>query len=417
MFSSRYLIFIVTVFFFLSGVTWVAGEAGIGILGRISFADVLGLIIVLFYTVSLFVGRSSSVNIPVLYRRILPLLIVFFISAIFAEYQEKAIFEIIVHFFSIIVSLSLFNLLRHMNPIEFQGILKGLLIAFSALAIIGLLQFFIFPNWFSGAAGGLSGTFRNTGQAGAFFVIGLGIIIPALISGLIKPNFVAIMLTLLLLTALIFTFKRAGLIGLLLGFILLLIKMLLSKNSKDKKLVVLFSILIIIMIPLFLILFNWGLENIPSMKWRFESKFAENSVQTFRDGFLNENITLAMKAFDHSPYLGVGLGNIAGVISVKYEIHSTYLAILGTSGLFGLIAYSIFAFSLVKVVSVHAGFDNVYSRFLYYLQPLIIGFFISWAYTYHLRKREFWILILIISLCIYFSKKQKRLYKANKEIH
>jgi hypothetical protein len=32
------------------------------------------------------------------------------------------------------------------------------------------------------------------------------------------------------------------------------------------------------------------------------------------------------------------------------------------------------------------------------LRPFVIGWLISWGYTYHLRKREFWIAFAIISI-------------------
>jgi hypothetical protein len=41
---------------------------------------------------------------------------------------------------------------------------------------------------------------------------------------------------------------------------------------------------------------------------------------------------------------------------------------------------------------------NPYANFLRELSPLIIGCIISWGYTYHLRKREFWIMFAIVFL-------------------
>lgn len=406
MLSARTLIYIITLFVFLTGITWVSGDAGQGVAGRLSFADIFGLLIVLFFLFTTINQKKTSFRVPIIYRMIIPLLIVFFVSSIFATFVEKAFFELIIHTFSILVSLSIYNLLSDLDSDNFKKLLQGFLFAYSSIAIIGLLHFFIFPSWFSGAAGGLSGTFRNTGQAGAFFALSIGIIIPCLLSGLIKPTPINIALTFLIFLALIFTFKRAGLVGLGVGCILLLFRMLISNNIRDKSLMMKLTITSIILIPLIVLAFNWGLENIDSMRWRFESKFASDSVEDFRDGFLNSNITYAIKAFEISPFLGVGLGNIAGVITDKYEIHSTYLAILGTSGILGLGAYFLFVFNFLSVVSKNAIQSNDFSRFLYYLFPFLIGFFISWSYTYHLRKREFWVLIFIISLATLLSKRE-----------
>jgi len=41
---------------------------------------------------------------------------------------------------------------------------------------------------------------------------------------------------------------------------------------------------------------------------------------------------------------------------------------------------------------------DAWQEFVYYLFPFILGCLVSWTYTYHMRKREFWIMAAIIAI-------------------
>jgi hypothetical protein len=43
-----------------------------------------------------------------------------------------------------------------------------------------------------------------------------------------------------------------------------------------------------------------------------------------------------------------------------------------------------------------------------YFSPFLAGLIISWAYTYHLRKREFWIAFMLLVLCSIVSEVKRR---------
>jgi hypothetical protein len=60
--------------------------------------------------------------------------------------------------------------------------------------------------------------------------------------------------------------------------------------------------------------------------------------------------------------------------------------------------------------------NNPYSDYLYNIYPFLLGCLISWIYTYHLRKREFWIMVGVLVIVNYqVKKRQRELARANNE--
>lgn len=390
--------------FLLSGITWVSGTAGQGIGGRVIAADIFGVLLISLVVLVILVRNNPSFSSTRTHNAFLPLLCVFLLGALFADFPQKTLFELLVLVFSFTLSIALFNLWSIYN-VTLEDILRYLLYAGAILAFVGLLQFFIFKELFSGSFGGLSGTFRNTGQAGAFFGVLLAILIPGLISGKINGNFVNFICLSLIFFALVFTLKRAALIGFSIGCILIFLKLLLSTAKKDKLLAVkvICSALVLIIPSVFFMI--WGLDNVNGLMWRFGNKINSDAIEDFSEGFLAENIRYTLTAFDINPIIGVGLGNVAGIISPKYEIHSTYMAILATSGLSGVMAYIYFIFTWLKtLLSTSKLSEN--REFLVLLTLMSSGLLVSWCYTYHLRKREFWILLTISMYAYYKSQRE-----------
>lgn len=408
MYSRKIILFILFIFTFLSGITWTAGEAGSGITGRLIFADLIGVgVIFLFFA---YVAIKK-----IFYWNQLFTIFVFFlffnlISLVFSSYPDKGVIEYLTHVFIFLVTISFYNIILYqkLDLNYLSEVIKVVVWASALIASIGLLQFFVFPSLFNNSFGGLSGTFRNTGQAGAYFSIFIALAIAGLTSGLLKKNPINFVALFLLVMALIFTFKRAALIGILIGLFLLLIKFFISKNINDKK-YLLFAIFIFIGLGFIVTnLFLWAGENIDGVMWRATSKFNTDTADDFVEGFLAENIHATLMAFEDSPVIGVGMGNMAGIYTAKYEIHSTYMSVLSASGLIGLICYGIFMFTTLKRSFLNYRVNEVNS-FLINLGILYIGLMISWTYTYHIRKREFWILLLIILLVMAYGRIQQKI--------
>ncbi len=390
-------------FFISTGITWVSGEAGIGLAGRVTIAELFSFLIIFFYFFKLFINNYKFYIDPV-YSYFLPIFCVFLISASLSHNPQVAYFEILVHLVSFITSLAMYNIFRQENKYTLDLLLQDITISTTIISIIGLLDFFVF-HWFYNDTGGLSGTFRNTGQAGSFFGLFLSIILPGFFSGILRNNNRNIFYLLIIFIALVLTFKRAAIIGFLLGLLLTVLRMLTSKNISDKKNTIKITLFITLLFIIMPVVFKWGLDNVIGMQWRFESKISQEAVSNFRTGFLQENIDATMVAFLRSPIYGLGLGNIHGYITERYEIHSTYMAILATSGLLGVIAYLLFMFSLVKP-QIYFSRKIHGEKFFRYLLPMFFGLIVSWSYTYHLRKREFWILVMIVAIFSYVYRKK-----------
>lgn len=397
--------FLAFLFFLLAGITWVSGEVGQGLYGRLTVADVFGTFIIAAAFIQYALSSKRVILLPQVYLSYLPLVFLFLIGVLLSSFPDRGALEALIHVFILLVSIALANLaIRADFSNMLEKLLVDLLRAGAILAVIGLLHFFVFPQWFSGSIGGLSGTFRNTGQAGSFFGTYIAVLVPAFLVGLIKPKLVNVALLSILFLALVFTFKRAALIGLIVGVIFLAISMLLSGSIRDKKYSLYILSTVLLLAPFIIILYSWGLENIDSMQWRVEKKFGEDAAEQFSEGFMLENIRAALSAFEARPLLGVGLGNVAGIFSEKYEVHSTYLKILACGGILGMLAYCWFVVNLFYAL-IKSSAKDVYSRYLSYLVPMTLGLLVSWAYTYHLRKREFWVLVSIVVIAGVLQKR------------
>ncbi len=415
MFFERFLRFSTFTFFVLAGITWVQSEdIGEGFSGRLAAGDLVGLVLLFLFLFRLLSFRTPLLYFTKEYMYYVPLLIVFGLGAIFAEYPQKASMEFLIHIFTFLVSFALFNLYRNKSAFRerqdtLEIVFKLLLHAGALLALINLLQFFFFPHMIHTVAqGGIAATFRNTGQAGSFFGTYLAVLCPALLSGFIKKNTKNIILFCFVLLAFLFTFKRAALIGFFVGIGLIALLGFFSVKRANKKMLLICVVLGAVMFPLFQAFFSWGLDNVSGMQWRVERKFNRGVLKKFSEGFAKENILASVDAFESSPLLGVGLGNVAGNFTRKFEIHSTYLAVLGNSGILGCLAYCLFISNfLFQVVRGCKKIPSLtrHALFLEYFTCMFLGLVISWAYTYHLRKREFWIMFFIVSLVRYTSRE------------
>lgn len=394
-------------FFLTAGVTWVAGEAGQGVEGRVASAEIVGLVLIGFWIVVGLTDRKLNLKVPTGYKAYVPLLMVYVLGVAFSLYPARGILELVIHVFIFVVSLALYNLYRRL-PIDkaVPLALSSILWAGWLLAMVGIVDFFIWPSLLPGVSNGLAGTFRNTGQAGAFFGTYLAVVIPGILSGLIPRTRLNMFMVGTMVFALVFTSKRAAVIGLAIGLLVLGTSLLFSRSKRDKKYGIAMMVTTVFVAPLAYFAFHWGLENIDGMAWRFGNKFNQTVAEDFQEGFLAENIDAAKVAFRANPIVGVGLGNIAGVITERYEIHSTYLSLLGNGGLLGAFGYLLFMGVHTWQVLKPRG-ANPYVKYLHYYLPMLVGLAASWAYTYHLRKREFWILFFVVSLVIYAAKHLK----------
>ncbi|MGV1015869.1 MAG: O-antigen ligase family protein [Fluviibacter phosphoraccumulans] len=376
--------------------------------GRFVIPDLILIVLIILFIMRAVFGRK--ITIPITYLAALPLLLVFILGSLTAFYIDRAFFELVIVLFSFLGSLAIVNLLISMPEVWFIRFVKGYFLVIGFLATISLVDFFFMPGLISSRQlGGLQGPFRNTGQAGSFFGVHSAIMLALVISNVIPRRVLYLMAAGVSVIALLFTVKRASWIAFLVGLFLLGIFLIFSSSRSGKNNKNIYMVFFSTISLLGFFIFQWAIENVSGLSWRFNTKISSDAAESFSEGFLIENINSSLTALANSPLTGVGLGNVYEIYQ-KHEIHSTYLGILAYAGLLGTVAYVYFMGTLLMAIwreSIHR-IHNIWASFLYAVLPLIIGLLVGWAYTYHIRKREFWILMFFVSVAIELSKRSRR---------
>lgn len=372
--------------------------------GRLVPADIIALII-MFVAFGVAASRSRF-SCPSPYLSILPLCYLLLISAVFSEVVLGSFFEVVIIAFCWFVSLCVYNLMLSLDEKDLLRFFRLYVFLIAALSGVCIVDFLFFPGLISSRSlGGIQGPFRNTGQAGSFFGVHAAIIISMILSGLVPRKALYFSMLGIVVLALFLTIKRAAMIGFLAGGAFLLVRIFFSSSVKDKKIGLWVFIVGFFSAVIGIFIFQWGIENVSSMRWRFEYKVADYEVESITQGFFAQNISSAFKALSDSPIYGVGLAGVMGVYQ-SHEIHSTYLGMIAYGGFVGALLYCFFMVSFIKAMVGASKSRELcqFSGFLYYLTPFFLGLMISWSYTMHWRKREFWILFAFVLLASSVSK-------------
>ncbi len=370
-----------------------------GLFSRIIVADIFGAIAILIYFID---GKKyfSSNRINSAW-----ILIAAFALGIFGSYFPlKSLFEVIILAFLVLIFNSIVS--HYNTPEKFTRLIIAFAYASLIGSAIGLYDIFIgghglpriFPERASGEA--VSG-FRNAGQAGAYMLISIVTLFAFYTSTLFKllnSNQRNLIRLTLIFSFLFFitTGKIAAYIGFLVSFFCYFIY---KRNIK----VLIGTILVASLIGFIVIRFETAA---PLLYDRLVRKVqtrilepAEGKENNAGSNFIKANFGGALQAFIDNPLTGSGIGGFLNRYG-RYEVHSTYLKIVGETGMLGIIGYLVFMFYFIKTIFIPSKIQrkNPYANFLRELSPLIIGCIISWGYTYHLRKREFWIMFAIVFL-------------------
>ncbi len=393
----------------LAGWTWVEGDVGAGIAGRVTWGEVMGIAIIMAALLKLFLAQARPViALPMQYKAALLLYLVFLISAAQGYNPSASLFELLVHVFIFTVSLALLVLAGQVTDAVLRGCLLGTLYGSGLIAAIGIAQFLFFPHWFSGAQGGLSGTFRNTGQAGAYFGMFLALFIPAFMSGYLRLNALRMVALLLLLVALVLTLKRSFLIGTLAGFSFALLGCLFTGRVSMVKRMGKAIVAALIGAAVLHAAFSFASGAVAGFDDRVGRKLRVTDLESLTEGFFEANLGYAIAAFSDAPLLGIGWANLREMTGFQYEIHGTWLALAGYVGLIGVLAGFIF-FAVIGRALFRASArsaDPALSAFLILLFFFYLGLLIGWLYTYPLRKREFWIFMSLVSMAIMLAQRR-----------
>lgn len=402
--ALKYSKFFMILFILTSFITQSLGESGI--LFRITPPDIAGALGLIFFILS---GKSFNLSDK---KPIVFFIFALFLSGLVGLNPLQSIVEVIILFFLLLIFIVLVDLFRTIDGfceliyyISLAGILASGFGTYDYFAgMIGLPR--IFPERAEGEV--LSG-FRNAGQAGAYAMIILAILIPAMTSKVYtifkKKQRITLIASVVLVTLFLFlTGKMAAYIGFAIGLLLFL---LMVRNRK--------TFVISLVIGLILMLVVKELPNIaPDVYTRILIKYNTRLAGTLEGssgltdagGFIRENISQAVTAFWDNPITGTGIGAFGGSHYGRHEVHSTYFKMIGETGIIGTVAYIVFMIFFMKKLRYKKHKDK-FSEFLYFVLPFILGCLVSWAYTYHMRKREFWIIFAAIMIANNIIEREK----------
>lgn len=370
------------------------------ILGRMVWADVFGFgtIIAVFVQMRPYVNKIAM--------GALCFLVALLPGVAASSFPERTFLEIAIYAFLVLVFTTgaqvfytkkdLVNLLRMIAVASITGAVLG--------AWENSTHFTGLPRLFGEDVRAYRGaSFRNSGQAGSYLMVALAALIPfrfgefgkslnatdrRLFDVSIATSAICILMTV----------KIAAYIGISIGAIGFAV----HKRKLE------FVIPLIIAIFVFQNSFPWIQSKFPTLTNRFNTKVESRlttAIVTDKNSFLAGNYGKAIEAFVDNPLLGTGIMGFSGRYD-QYEVHSTPMKLLGETGLLGCLGYLFFVLILIREYAVLLRYprNNQYREALVMMVPFLLGCSISWLYTFHIRKREFWIMLVVIVVTLQLMK-------------
>ena len=375
-------------YFILMGFLQVDEISQGNVFSRVVGADVYGLVIL---ALAPLVALTALLRPPRTYILFGCLIAAFAVSGLLSEQPGAAAGELLVIAYGVVLSLAIYAILTSLDIRGLDRVVDDYLLAAGLLAGWGVLGFVGVLPAHAASVGGLVGGFRNTGQAGSFFGIALAIATARLVSGRSRP--INVVLATVIAIALVLTIKRSALIGVGASLALLLLFSPFIDRQRIRQLGVLVLLIAALAGAGYLLMRLASHDT--AISDRLHRKVLEYSVDRFSRGFWFDNIKAAIAAFEAHPILGVGLGNIQGRWTYQYEIHSTYFTVLSSGGLVGILCYLGAMGSYFQALLKGAGRRLAASPTLVALTCFLAGNLLTWLYTNHLRRREFWLLLAI----------------------
>jgi hypothetical protein len=382
------------------------GSVGAGLLGRVVPADLAGAALIVCWLLRVL---KRETYIPRLVFGYTAFLAVILLGVVTSLDPDQTIIELTIHVFLGLVCVALVNTFLSVNG--FRDLISSLSVALVLASILGFWNLFVVTAAVGTAApvAGATSGFRNTGQAGAYALIGLCVLIPFRLSRLYSTaNRARRMLTTLAvilgLAFIISTVKVAALIGLA---ALLAGTALRAPKLGFRKMLGAATVLSLLLLATGYVLFVYRPDWRDYANHKFETRLDRNEAD---EGFLGTNWRAALVAFEANPLCGSGVGGFASY-GDGYEVHSTYLKMLGECGLLGIAGYSLFIWQFLTLTAFRLRrlTHGPYSDFLDAFGVAVWGCLLSWAYTYHLRKREFWIAVALVCIASELSRRYERL--------
>lgn len=410
--SKRFVI----LFICLSFITQTIGSSGVG--ERVAFSDIFGIMAIIAFIAERQKRAAGDRIVPRMF--LLGLLVV--VGGAFGVNVVRTFFETVILLFLAII----YYIIVH-NFYSYKGwnqIIKLISYTLIACVLVGFYDLYghslglprIFP---ARTAGEMKSGFRNAGQAGAYGLMFLVILLPVRLSkafDLFKPKEQRYINWAIWLGAifLFLTGKIAAYVGFAGGYLFYLI---LKRNFTP---ILVIGAIAGILIAAFPLLERFSPELYQRINYKINARIVKNYERyTSDDGlgedsFFSNNWGNALTSFTNNPLTGSGLGAFAESFG-RYEVHSTYFKVIGEMGLLGTIGYvAVMAavLALFRVQKIRG--PNEYRDYLLNAYPFFLGCMVSWIYTYHLRKREFWIMIAVYVIAYALAMKKWKAYRLKK---
>lgn len=365
---------------------------------RMTFSDVFGLLALFIFWVDRLINRGFFRNIPKLYY-LGGISIVFISFSIISSLSYMStLFEVLILCYLIFLSFTLYSVFND----DFKT-LTYLLIGLSFLmSFTGLYDLFAannnLPVFFNETSikHATSG-FRYFAQAGNYSFTLLTILIPLKYSKLFENESVIVKRILGSVIVLTILFMLAtGAISIIISFLIGCL-IFLAFNFRNK--LVLKDTFYVLSLILFFIGNVYFLANnlYQNLIFRIQSRVTNRQVDTPEASFIIQNLKDTIIAFRDNYLLGTGLGGFVNNYS-EFEIHGTYLKMIGETGLVGSLGYFVFLYFFIRFIIKEKG--DYFKCFI----PFFLSSLISWSYNYHLRKKEFWVLFAFLLIISSFNK-------------
>lgn len=380
----RALVFLLFLWFSLSGVTLTAGEQGTGIAGRLALPDIA--LLIAFPLAMIFAIRREGLMMPRMAYAMVVLLLWFCIGIPFSTQPFETMFECLVHIYAFLGFVAVYAVMRSLS---FEGrlvmqrwwALASMVVA--AMGFYDLFSPFLHMPGLGDIGGDFTGTFRNAGQAGQFYLMSASAVYPYFRIAKGKHKWIATVALAVVVLACVLTIKRSALMGLAMGMFMAVI---LERDWAR----MMRSLLITALIGAIGTVIWVGASSVSEVfASRIDRKTGEGAADRM-ESFLEENFAVADEATKRNLLTGAGIGGVAGYYGT-YEIHSGYFGIFVNSGVGGFTIYLWFLWEYF--VALRKPRNNVEDSkdFSRIALAMAIGMAVGWVYTLQLRKREFWI--------------------------
>ena len=378
-------------------------------LGGAIYADLVGVVIVCAGLLELVRQPRAMSRLPTSVKLYFSWLIVVLIASIINYEMTEWIVEYIKLAFLFFLFISLYLIGIKLRPSELRDYCLVTASLFALLAIAFFVDFAMLPFLNNGSYGGLVGGFRNTGQAGTFFSLGLIFLLALIYSGSFQKRYIVYIMCTIVFVALLATSKRAALLGVLAAGGMLYIFGVGGNRSSFLKRTMIALILVTFSGAAFEYTSEWGVENIEGLEKRIERKFVSD-FDGSSQSFLSDQVYKTLDIIEISPFFGAGASGSIGFLGSRHEIHNGFLKVVGISGLVGGVLFGFYWLTMLKEIysSRRESVVRNYYGFVATVCPLFVGYSVAWLYTYPLRKREFWLLMAFIYVFIHFEKNQHK---------